>query len=112
MGDLAIGSAISGGGSLLGGMFGKNAATDAASIQAKAANNAANLQALGFQYTAQQLAPYNAAGQQLLLGPYYGRANALPTLTDQYLQPITNNLWNMQGPGQYTTAASMSPVNQ
>lgn len=63
-------SAISGGSSLLGGLFGSSAATSAAKTQAKAAQQAAQLQAAMFQLTREDLAPYRSVGEKTVDATY------------------------------------------
>jgi hypothetical protein len=59
---LGIGSIIGGGLGLIGSIFGGNSAKDAANINAKAAEQAAQLQAAEFQVTQQNLLPFLQEG--------------------------------------------------
>jgi hypothetical protein len=64
LGDALIGGAISGIGSLAGGLFGSSAAKDAANIQADAARQATALQAQMFGTTQNNLADFIGAGRE------------------------------------------------
>src|SRR5258708_8656272 len=93
------GLAIAGGASLLGGIIGGNAATDAAGIQAGAANNATALQRDIFNTQQAETAPYRALG-----------ASALPTLAT-YLGLPDPTAFTLQAPtqAQFTTTTQGTP---
>lgn len=63
---IATGTALAVGGSLLGGVLGSNAASDAAEAQAKAARYAADLQNKQYQQTRSDLSPYRDTGATAL----------------------------------------------
>lgn len=105
---MGIGSAISGIGSVIGGITSAGAATDAAQIQANAATHAAELQKQAFDYTANQLQPYVGigTGDQGLINPYLTGANNLYNSVNQQLGPQTALLNNLAAPGQTTNGAT------
>lgn len=85
-----IASGIGAVGSLAGSLIGPHAATTAASDQEAAANQAQQNALVQYEQTAQNLAPYNEAGQSLigqqssLFGPSYSNplvAGSMPSLT-------------------------------
>lgn len=61
-----LGGLFAGGGSLLSGIFGSNAAQSAAQLQAQAAEQAAQIQQQEFQSIKRMLAPYRGAGEASL----------------------------------------------
>jgi len=71
---MPIGAILGGGASLLGGLFGANAAGDAANAQVQAANNATDLQKQEFLINQQNLEPFKDIGTNAasVLGQLFG----------------------------------------
>jgi hypothetical protein len=88
------GAALMGGGSLLGGLFGANAAENAANTQANAALQAANIQQQMFNTQNAQLAPNRAAGYNAL-----NQLGALGTGNAQQYDANGNPIGNVTGSG-------------
>jgi hypothetical protein len=92
---MPIGAIIGAGSSLLGGLFGSDAASSAASAQAKAANRATDLQGLEFQAIMAQLMPFLKMGttaNQVLGSNYFGVDGQGGTFNPNapFLQPISS----------------------
>lgn len=120
---MPIGGIIAGAGSLLGGIFQGNAATDAAGIAAKSANNALGLDAGVLKVIQQQLSPYynvgsNALGaiNNLLLGPgAQGFTNFTPSSVVGAEAPqlnLPNFYSDFLGPAGGTPSSPFLPTSQ
>ena len=99
------GGAISGGGSLVSGLLGSNAATSAANTQAKAATAAANTTKDIYNSIRSDLAPYRSTGQDLNQYLYsLLETGTLPSLTEGI------NLTPPTAPAQGQTYSGVAPV--
>ena len=102
----ALGGALAGGGSLLSGFMGSSAASDAADVQAAAADRAAQMQWQMYQQNRADLTPYRGMGAatlNTLAGMYgvpfsgYGDTNSGFGIPSSGGSGISSDWWNTRG---------------